>query len=339
MVEARAAPPACRGLERIERLWWDSDRADRETKAVAYCRLLRALLPSVQKLEHFVWDPVYEPLIIGAKGAPRLKDWELILTKSAAPSVEVWETMTELEVLRLDMWKFSEAGHYTDLGSFFLALNRGVAFQRLHKLGIAKARLDLDEWAHVLNGLVGAGCASRLTCLNISRSNLCPKAMAVVAALLSQDCFPMLHTLLLSTNENIRDEGVAHLARGLLDAPRTRLIRLKLGTVGMGDGGMASLAGVISEGRFERLKIICLNEELPMHYSNAITDEGVGVLARAVGDTGLPMLSEFWADGLWKVTRSAMEELKAALVSKCPLLIVEVSTVTWAGDRNKGEEW
>ncbi len=116
----------------------------------------------------------------------------------------------------------------------------------------------------------------------------------------------------------IGDDGVVVSVRGLLDAPRTRLTKLELAGVGMGDKGWAALASMVRTGRFGRL------QEIDLGRSKTATDPGMCVLAKAIqemGKRGLPMLSACRALSLERVTGVGLGALALALINNCPRLL------------------
>lgn len=130
-----------------------------------------------------------------------------------------------------------------------------------------------------------SACAPQLISLLLRACNLCPASVAALSGLLGEDHSPLLRCLALGDNPGIGDDGVAVLARGLLAAPRTRLVALDLHAVGKGDRGVAALTDVIRAGRLDQLMYLALGG------NDAVTDRGVSMLAQAVEDSRQRTLS------------------------------------------------
>ena len=307
MLEVRALCPACCGLEIVlaQRI------LSRHHPLALRTRLMRCLLPTVKELGPFCWQ-AYEECFVSIR--PR----QLLTCKvkgPGVPPVEVWESMPGLEELVYAPGEpESIPGRLADLEPFISALNRGVAFQHLQYLELSCVELEVDEWVRLLTTLAGAHCASQLTHLVLMRCNLCPITMATFSDLLGKDTLPMLRVLCLLHNTAIGDNGVEVLAKGLLAASRILLTELDLEDVGMDDKGPAALASVVRAGRFDRLGRLFLG------CNAAVTDEGVSLLAQAVEERGLPILSKFRADYLQLVTGAGVRALAHALIQNCPRL-------------------
>lgn len=310
MLEARARLPACCGLGELKA----SNFMDTTIPEATRTRLLRALLPSVTELGTLWWMPEYEASFVEV-GAPCLKKATMRAHGEDAefPSAQVWEAMPELEGLMLQVY-----GDVASVQPVISALERGVAFQRLQMLTCTSLQIPVDEWGRLLSALAGASCASQLTSLDFDVCAWCRGPMAVLSKWLGQDAFPKLETLSLCFNYDLKDDGVVNLVRGLLAAPRTRLMELLLSGVDMGDGGMGALASLVRAGCFERLK------SLSVAGHSKVTDEGVCSFAQVVAATGkldLPELSKFRGGGLHpSVTRRGLGALAAALIYNCPRL-------------------
>ena len=306
MVEARAALcPACRGLEVIEGCkYWGESEAVRS-------QLLRALLPSLTDLNLCNWDQSYDECFVSV-GARQLKNLEITLFDSRVrPSVEMLESLPALETLSYGMTNL-QSSKPEDLISAF---NRGVAFQRLHVFHLWNCDIDDADWSHLLGALGGAACAPHLTSLALAKS-LRPVSMAIFSDLLGENAFPMLTTLNICFNP-IGDAGLEFLVQGLLmPACQTRLKKLDLFHVKIGDKGMAALASTVRAGRFKRMESCLL-----FHRNANVTDEGVCALAQAVEDTGthgLSMLQRLEARVLQSVTALGIRALSSALIRNCP---------------------
>lgn len=148
--------------------------------------------------------------------------------------------------------------------------------------------------------------------------------MSTLAEMLRQDAFPALQRLCLFGLCYSRTSGMANgdesfglVAKGLLDAPRTRLVELNLYEVGISNEGMTALASLVRAGRLDRL------EELHLGQNVKVSDSGICALARAIDDAGkdgLPMLSKFDAEGLPRVAGVGVGALAHALITNCPRL-------------------
>lgn len=313
MLETRAQLPACRGLERIQ----TPDLLNNMCigSEAARCQLLCALLLTVTELNLGTMSPAYAACFV-AMQPPRLRKlWTINEHEYSIPvPMEVWEAMPELVEVLGDgtFWKPMDFAHLQPL---IEALNRGVAFQKLQKLDLRNVKLTEEEWELLLGALAGAACASQLATLAFSRTEWPPHALATFSSMLGQDAFPLLLRLD-CWNCQADDDIVVALAEGLQAAYDTRLLYLSLHHARLGDRGMAALAGVVRSGRFERLKTIDITH-------NVMTDEGMHLLAQAVeesGEYGLPMLLEFQAMGLRRVTSAGRQALTSALTANCPRL-------------------
>jgi hypothetical protein len=197
------------------------------------------------------------------------------------------------------------------------ALKVVEAFQCLKTLSFNKLRLEVPKWDELLGALAGAPCAGQLMGLFLQHSNFFPASMATLSQLLGQNGFPMLERLSFGGTSGIGDDGAAVLAQGLLAASRTRLTGLKLAKVGISDEGVAAVASLVRAGCLERL------QEIFLGANSAFTDQGVGVLTRAIqaaGKNGLPRLLEFWGKELPQVTRVGIVVLVSVLIRNCPRL-------------------
>ena len=321
MLEGRTHRPACRGI-----------LAGIEFCTKAACRrLMRALLPSLVELDDgFDWDPAYETAILKMRPLC-LTTCKVMCPLDTLPSVEVWEAMPNVEELVYEVTEprdetFYDSDDDGDEGApqamelpLISALTRGVAFQRLQKLALREDVCQVADWDGLLGALAGAQCATQLTSLELPHSCWRAAPMATFAELMSQDVFPLLRRLVIMSSSlyyhsGTEDAQVAVLARGLQEASRIRLKELHLNSIGVGDAGMAALAGVLHAGHFEQL------ENISISGNNNVSDKGVCLWARAAQDTGLPMLSEFHAKLLSKVTTMGVAALGLALLTKCPRL-------------------
>ncbi len=312
MLEARAQRPACRSLDMLAAEWLMALRRPEAFR----CRLLRAQLQTVRKLEQFTWDPAYDACFVAAQ-PPRLEELDIGLDDATpAPSLRMWESMPVLEALLIKAatGRLVQNGKIEHLAS---ALDRGTAFQQLKQLRWQDLDLAVSEWSLLLGALAKAPCASQLTIIDFSRSNLRPESMATFSDLVAMDRFPMLEILNVSNNQGIGDDGVCALVEALLTAPHTRLMSLNARLLGMSDKGMAALARVVRAGRFERLEYISLGN------NEAVTDRGVCEFARAVeaaGRHGLPLMTRFWASTLQHLTGFGLGVLAHVLIKSCPRL-------------------
>lgn len=141
----------------------------------------------------------------------------------------------------------------------------------------------------------------------------CPEVCsAPLSRLLGQDTFPKLQALDLSHNF-LGDEDVTALTQGLLAASRTSLTRLRLQKVGMGDQGMAALAGALRAGCFEGLERIDLSD------NDDVTSAGVRALVRALEDPegrGLPRL--IVSSCVLAIVTMGVRALARAVIQKLP---------------------
>ncbi len=306
MVKTRGQHHDCRGLERIKGGFGGCLFS-------AIAPLLCALLPSVTTL-HFEWDADYYEHFFVELRPPHLKICDV--TGPGIPSVEIWEAMPKLEELIYAGHKNNDGapGHVASLEPFISALSRGVAFQELQELTLQPFELEDDEWTRLFSTLAGAHCASQLRRVIIWPSNLCPASLATLSDLIGKDTFPMFQALGLGHSPSIGDNGVEVLAKGLLAASRTRLTFLVLVDVGMGDKGLGALASAIRGGVLDQLGTFALDNNA------ALTDEGVGLLAQATKECGLPNLCKCYAANLPLVTRVGVQALAHAVINNGPRL-------------------
>lgn len=307
MIENRARQPDCKRLEILEAGDWLEEGSE-----AARLRLLRALLPSITRLEGATWSNAYEACVLKAQPM-HLAYFGVKLRDDAAPSVEVLEAMPALNEVVYTPQRDGFCG-ISGLAPFISALHRGVAFQNLNTLTFALFHLGLAGWGHLLGALAGAACALQMIRLEFVKGNFNAQNMASLAALLGQDTFPALTTLRLFDNPAITDDGVEVLAEGLGAALTTRLAQLDLSYVSMGDKGMMALANLVGSGRLEDLEVLLLNGNWD------ITDAGACALARAIdeaGPTGLPRLLQFRAERLQHVTDRGVGALAFAMLKNC----------------------
>jgi Ran GTPase-activating protein (RanGAP) involved in mRNA processing and transport len=181
------------------------------------------------------------------------------------------------------------------LQSITTALRNG-ALQSLQGVVLVNFDLNVEDVKDFTIALGGVSCAKRLTCLMFINCGLDAVGARVLAAVLSQGCFPALQKLFLSKNPNLTDVGVVALAEALSKTTQTFLTNLNLSDVGMGDEGIGALASLISQGRMEQL------EELSLSSNSAVTKQGIIALAKAVDARGLPKLRALNLDGLVRET-------------------------------------
>lgn len=306
MLETRAQLPACRGLLQLK--WYRYTEFYIWGEA-SLCRLFPFLLPTMEEFGPVFWRTAYTACFV-AVPAPRLKKFIHNHDGGVIP-VEVWESMLGLEELQLQSSP-SGGGVRDVINPVVAALDRGVAFQQLQKLVLSELKLEAPEWEQLLRALEGATCAAQLSTLSITRCQMCPASMTMLSKLLGQDAFPILKELRLS--HGILEDGVAALARGLLAAPCTRLAFLDMQCIEASDVDIAALASLVREGHFEGLKHFALTG-MP-----TVTDKGIFLFAKAVEDTGLPMLSKCAVSDLQGLTAAGMGVLAHVLIKSCPKL-------------------
>lgn len=279
MLEARAQNPDCRASEKVDRYVFIGGSDELSD------RVMRALLPSLTELKLEYWNDTYDrnESRFTSVRPPQLKRLEIQFDDNqegriaVPPSVAMLESMPALD--SLSYWaNLLNPTMIVDFEPIILALNGGVAFRNLQAS---------DAWDRMLFALAGAPCALQFTTLELAYTSLSLANLSTLSTLLSENTFPMLQDLKL-TSTPLGDRGVEILVQGLLTpACGTRLTKLNLSKFEFGDQGMAALARVIREGRFELL------EDIDLSHNLNVTDQGMRILARAVqdaGDRGLLML-------------------------------------------------
>ncbi len=313
MFERRTERQDCRGLETFEAK--ESFRFFDETT----CRYVRAvLMSSVTTLRGLKWNSAFEvcfnvqeamPLTLETVDMCYFDFYDL-------PSVQVWEAMSELQVLDLEVMGEDE-GSENMLENVITALHGSVAFQNLREISL-EGRNNALPWIRVLDALAGSTCATQLTLLEIRSDTFDGASVESLSAHLGKDAFPNL----LSLKFESRDYSVDHfdiLAQGLLASSRTRLTQLDVSEFVMGDKGMAALGNVIGAGRFDGLESLRIRDAMKW------SDETALGLARALdhaGERGMPVLTDF-SVSLFKMTSltaSDVEVLVCALLKNCPQL-------------------
>lgn len=303
MLEARASLPGCARFENFSMNCW-LNNAPLDTQI----RLLRALLPSVKKLPMFRWKHAFEACFVEIK-APFLTVLDVILCENngAFFSWKVLEAAPALEII-----KFSNHGT-SPLKSISVALEHN-ALQNLQRLKVEQdVRVEVGDIREFADALEHSVCATRLESLEFDRCYLMEDIMRALAGPLSRGAFPAL-TYLTFSDDDIGEEGVVVLAESLSNATQTSLRSLDLSNVGMGDTGVAALAAIVQQGRFDKLSIFKIEK------NSGITDQGIIALARAIDARGLPVLKIFTMDGLTKLTAIAVGAIMDALISRCPRL-------------------
>lgn len=156
----------------------------------------------------------------------------------------------------------------------------------------------------------------RVECLTFDHCEVGVAGVQSLANLLGRDAFPALKSWLIDRNPEITDVGIVALAEGLLKAKETFLEDLDLSDVGMGDGSIAAMANLVSQGRLKQLKGVDLSE------NEGVTNEGVVALARSIDAHGLPLLTIFNLSGLDadKVTLFGISAIALAVIKGCPKL-------------------
>lgn len=167
------------------------------------------------------------------------------------------------------------------------ALHRGVGLRNLEEIKLTFCALGDAHFSNFLDALKSSGCAERMVTLEFSNCGVGAEGARALGDLLRRDGLPALERLDLGGNDGMGDEGVAALASGLGEAPRTMLKLLDLNYTGMGDVGMVALASVIHQGRMQEVEDFNLGE-IP-----GMTDKGLIALARAIDARGLPNVHQF----------------------------------------------
>jgi Ran GTPase-activating protein (RanGAP) involved in mRNA processing and transport len=110
-----------------------------------------------------------------------------------------------------------------------------------------------------MDALEKSGCAQPLTALSFVRCAIAVGDTRALADFLCWEGFPALKTLRLVKDPSLADAGMSTLAEALLETNHTNLSELNLDDVRMGVKGMAGLAALVFQGRFERLKKLDLS--------------------------------------------------------------------------------
>ena len=274
MVEKRARIPGCQQLKTFEvNYGWL-----REASPVKI-RLLRALLPSLKSLSGFVrWHADFDPCFRGIC-PPHLEVLDVHIDDEAFPSLEVLEAAPALKKIKFDSYSMGVV-----FQPVIAALHRGIGLQKLQDIHITDCVIGDANFGDFLQALKGSGCADRMMVLSFWNCGIGVEGARALANLLRRDELPALEVLSLIDNAEMGDEGVAALASGLGEAPRTMLTHLDLTYVGMGDVGMTALASVIHQGRMQEIQDLNLGDVPGM------TDKGMVALARAIDARGLPKM-------------------------------------------------
>lgn len=288
MVQARAAHPACRPFEKFETCdasWLDGGHYEGDEDSRA--RLLQALLPSLHALPPITWHAAFEACFVDIKPA-FLKVLDLYYDDDFPPvSTAVWKSLPALESLTLRAYtdQGDEAGEEL-VSELVLALEQG-AMLRLRTVDLSAFYVDDEDMAELVRALGHAPCAPHLTSLDVrSRPDERVETVTVLGDLLVEDRLPSLQVLNFEIHKSfhtffaLKDAGVEALMNGLAATDtRTRLEELNLGMVGMGDAGMAAVAGLVRAGRCERMRTLTLSD------NGAVTDAGLNALTRALEET------------------------------------------------------
>ena len=313
MLERRTERQDCRGLETFEAK--NSFSFFDETT----CRYLRAILmSSVTTLRGWEWHGDFEACFDVPQPLPlTLKTVDMCYSDHfGQPSVQVWEAMSELQVLYVEVLAELE-GAENMLDNVMTALNGSVAFQNLREIHL-RGLNNHFPWIRVLDALAGSTCATQLTLLEIESDTFDGPSVESLSAHLGKDAFPNLLSLTFESYDH-RVDHFDILAQGLLASSRTRLRQLDVSDFVMGDKGMAALGDAIRAGRFDGL------ESLRIRDARKWSDETALGLAQALdhaGERGMPVLTEFSMEVAEKtsLTASDVEVLVRALLRNCPQL-------------------
>lgn len=210
-----------------------------------------------------------------------------VINDEHVPSQELLEAAPALKIIRIEPCNKPHAKlGATVFQPVIAALHRGIGLRNLRQVCLSICLMGDVLFRVFLGALDDSGCAERMEDLSFYDCGIGFEGANALADLLRRDLFPALESISLSENE-IRDEGVVALAKGLCEAPRTSLKELKLDDVGMGDVGLAALASVVTQGRMRRM------HKFMLHKALDVTDEGIILFVRAIEAYGLPHLEEF----------------------------------------------
>ena len=314
MAERRALIPGCRGLTFFNSSglcpWL-------ERGTPAEIRLLRALLPSLKNLSDVclhqtAFDPCFRDLC-----PPHLEVLNVTVYDDAlkSPSLEMLEAAPALKKIKIFIEGDASAGPV--IAAVIVALHRGVGLRNLEEISLSFFKLGDGLFCDFLEALKYSVCAERMITLEFDSCDIGAEGARALANIIRGDGLPALKKLSLGGNSHMGEEGVAALACGLGEAPRTMLTCLELDEMGMGDGGIVALASVIYQGRMQEM------EEFNLSEVPDLTDKGLIALARAINARGLPNVRHFFImnDGKErKWTVLGFGALTLAFVSGCPRL-------------------
>jgi hypothetical protein len=307
MVERRARIPCCEKLKTIEL----NDEWLSEASPVKI-RLLRALLPSLRSLSggacwHADLDHCFRDIC-----PPHLEDLHVKIVDEAFPSLEVLEAAPALKRIIFDSDRYDSLG--VVFQSVIAALHRGVGLQNLQEMCLLGCTLGDAHFGDFFQALEGSAFAEQMAVLSFRDCEIGVEGACALANLLRRDGLPALKYLFLIGNAEMGDEGIAALASGLAEAPRTMLRWLYLNCTGMGDVGMATLASVIHQGRMQEITWIDLGKP-------GVTDKGLIALAQAIDARGFPKLRRLKIEPFFKdYTAVGFGAITLAFVKGCPQL-------------------
>ena len=140
MIKARAADNTCMALEKLDGKWFHGGTVEDRT------RMLRVLLPSPTKLD-MLWENQIAANCFGSNlMLTQLQVLDITLFRNAViPSVEIWEALPALQSLRCRAQNDIPRAELAE--ALARTLHRGVGFQRLQRLKVA--RLNLSDAAAI----------------------------------------------------------------------------------------------------------------------------------------------------------------------------------------------
>ena len=98
----------------------------------------------------------------------------------------------------------------------------------------------------------------------------------------------------------------------------------------MGFGGISALASLVDQGRLKRLKALYISK------NEAVPQQGIITLARAIDKRGLPMLETLKMTKLGEMTARAIGAIAHAVFKGCPQLqAIELMGSGWDTDTSR----
>lgn len=188
------------------------------------------------------------------------------------------------------------------------------ALPNLRKLCIENILIGSNDMIAIVQGLGKSTCAEKVQVLNLNSSRICAEGAKVLGMAIGRDLLPSLQELCILYSDDIGDSGVTSLALGLQASSRTKLTRLYMGAVGMGDAGLKSLAEAIRGGALENCSFLDISYKSPS-LRNIIP------FAAALRSGGLEKIKHFRAVQIFsEIVPESVAILVYSLMEHCPQL-------------------